>query len=59
MKKNEQKPKIRFKGFTDAWEQRKLKDMSTYKNGTGHEDKQSSTGKYELINLNSVSIDGG
>ena len=33
--------------------------MSTYKNGTGHEDKQSSTGKYELINLNSVSIDGG
>ena len=53
------KPKIRFKGFTDTWEQRKLKDMSTYKNGTGHEDKQSSTGKYELINLNSVSIDGG
>lgn len=52
-------PEIRFKGFTEAWEQRKLKDMSTYKNGTGHEDKQSSTGKYELINLNSVSIDGG
>ena len=45
--------------FFVSWEQRKLKDMSTYKNGTGHEDKQSSTGKYELINLNSVSIDGG
>ncbi len=56
---NEIKPKIRFKGFTNTWEQRKLKDMSTYKNGTGHEDKQSSAGKYELINLNSVSIDGG
>lgn len=33
--------------------------MTLYKNGTGHEDKQSSNGRYELINLNSVSIDGG
>ena len=49
----------RVLSFFVSWEQRKLKDMSTYKNGTGHEDKQSSTGKYELINLNSVSIDGG
>ncbi len=32
MKKNEQKPKIRFKGFTDAWEQRKLNEViSEYK----------------------------
>ena len=56
---SELKPKIRFKGFTDDWEQRKLKEMTLYKNGTGHEDKQSSNGRYELINLNSVSIDGG
>ena len=27
MKKNEQKPKIRFKGFTDAWEQRKVSEL--------------------------------
>lgn len=27
---DKQKPSIRFKGFTDAWEQRKLKDTGTY-----------------------------
>ena len=56
---NSNTPKIRFKGFTDDWEQRKLSEMTTYRNGRGHEDKQSDSGKYELINLNSVSIDGG
>ena len=29
MSENAKKPRIRFKGFTDAWEQRKLKDMSS------------------------------
>lgn len=52
-------PDIRFKGFTDAWEQRKLVSMTNYKNGKGHEDKQSTIGKFELINLNSISISGG
>ena len=33
--------------------------MTEYKNGKGHEDKQRTHGKYELINLNSISIDGG
>ena len=33
MKKNEQKPKIRFKGFTDAWEQRKLIDCYNFSQG--------------------------
>ena len=28
MGKNEQKPAIRFQGFTDAWEQRKLKEIA-------------------------------
>lgn len=51
-------PKLRFPEFTNAWEQRKLSEMTVYRNGTGHEDKQSDKGKYELINLNSVSIDG-
>lgn len=41
------------------WEQRKLSELTDYKNGKGHEDRQSDTGKYELINLNSISIDGG
>lgn len=52
-------PEIRFKGFTDPWEQRKLGEITTYRNGIGHEEKQSESGKYELINLNSISIDGG
>ncbi|WP_370444208.1 restriction endonuclease subunit S [Lentilactobacillus kefiri] len=33
--------------------------MTNYKNGKGHEDKQSTIGKLELINLNSISISGG
>ena len=52
-------PEIRFAGFTDDWEQRKLGDLTTYRNGTGHEEKQSDVGTYELVNLNSISIDGG
>lgn len=52
-------PELRFAGFTDAWEERKLVSMTNYKNGKGHEDKQSTIGKLELINLNSISISGG
>lgn len=56
---NDTQPEIRFPGFTDDWEQRKLASMTNYKNGKGHEDKQSTIGKLELINLNSISISGG
>ncbi|ABR47785.1 restriction modification system DNA specificity domain [Alkaliphilus metalliredigens QYMF] len=54
-------PKRRFKEFqnAEAWEPCKLSDLTEYKNGKGHEDKQSTSGKYELVNLNSISIDGG
>ena len=52
-------PKLRFKGYEDAWEQRKLSEVIDYRNGKGKEDKQSSSGKFELINLNSINIDGG
>ncbi|OUZ28974.1 hypothetical protein A5806_001712 [Enterococcus faecium] len=58
-KNGEKVPEIRFPGFTEAWEQRKLASMTNYKNGKGHEDKQSTIGKLELINLNSISISGG
>lgn len=58
--KNGQKvPELRFKGFADDWEERKLSSMTNYKNGKSHEDKQSTSGKLELINLNSISISGG
>ena len=52
-------PQLRFAGFADDWEERKLVSMTNYKNGKGHEDKQSTIGKFELINLNSISISGG
>ena len=52
-------PEIRFKGFSGDWEERRLSEITDYKNGKGHEDRQVLSGKYELINLNSISIDGG
>lgn len=58
-KQGADEPEIRFKGFAEAWMEMKLSDMSDYKNGKGHEDKQLPSGRYELINLNSISIDGG
>ncbi|WP_283599555.1 restriction endonuclease subunit S [Ligilactobacillus salivarius] len=58
-KNGETVPEVRFPGFTDAWEQRKLSSMTQYKNGKGHEDKQTDSGDFELVNLNSISIDGG
>ena len=52
-------PKIRFPGFTEPWEQRKLGEIATYRNGKAHEANQLDVGTYELVNLNSISIDGG
>ena len=61
MTNNKHIPKRRFKEFESdgEWEQEKLGEITTYRNGTGHEEKQSRFGKYELVNLNSISIDGG
>ena len=52
-------PEIRFKGCSGEWEEERLGELSEYKNGKGHEDKQKTSGQYELINLNSISINGG
>ncbi|MCR4792533.1 MAG: restriction endonuclease subunit S [Lachnospiraceae bacterium] len=35
-KDGEQFPEIRFPGFTDAWEQRKLGDMASFSKGSGY-----------------------
>jgi type I R/M system specificity subunit len=53
------KPALRFAGFEDDWKEVKLGEIADYKNGKGYEDRQSDSGSYELINLNSISIDGG
>lgn len=52
-------PNLRFKNFNSKWRKNKLGELCIYKNGTGHEGKQSSKGKFELVNLNSISIGGG
>ena len=52
-------PSYRFVGYIEPWEQRKLSEITDYKNGKGYEDRQSDSGSCELINLNSISIDGG
>ncbi len=57
--KKRKTPKRRFAEFTDDWEERKLSDITTYRNGKGHEENQLDEGTFELVNLNSVSIDGG
>ncbi len=37
MKKGEKRaPKVRFKGFVDDWEQRKLKDLAVFSKGNGY-----------------------
>ena len=51
-------PKIRFPGFSDAWEQRKLSELTDYSNGTGHEEYVVAHGKYELITLKSINSEG-
>lgn len=35
-KKGEKFPSVRFKGFTDAWEQRELSELATFSKGSGY-----------------------
>ena len=51
-------PKRRFKGFEDEWESVELSSLTEYANGMGHESLVVADGKFELVNLNSISIDG-
>lgn len=52
------KPKIRFKGFTDDWEQRELGEVAKYRNGKAHENDISEHGEYVVVNSKFVSTDG-
>lgn len=54
----EQKPRLRFKGFTEAWEQRKLSEVAAYRNGKAHENSIDSDGKYIVVNSKFISTDG-
>lgn len=51
-------PKLRFPGFSDTLTQKRLGDICEYKNGGSYEDRVVADGKYNLITLNSIDIDG-
>ena len=48
-------PEIRFKGFTDDWEQRKLEDFGKATGGTSIESEFSEDGIYKVISIGSYS----
>ena len=52
-KDGEEYPEIRFKGFTDAWEQRKLGDLGTFKNGMNFSKDAMDKG-YPFVNLQNI-----
>ena len=54
-KNGEKKPEIRFGGFTDDWEQRKLEDFGIATGGTSIESEFSENGKYKVISIGSYS----
>ena len=58
MTKKSSTPAIRFKGFTDTWEQRKLGDVAKYRNGKAHENDISEQGKFIVVNSKFVSTNG-
>uniref|UniRef100_UPI003F81CC6B restriction endonuclease subunit S n=1 Tax=Simiaoa sp. TaxID=2944202 RepID=UPI003F81CC6B len=46
------KPKIRFKGYTDDWEQRKLGEIATFINGRAYSQEELlSSGKYKVLRV--------
>ncbi|MDF4188905.1 restriction endonuclease subunit S [Ligilactobacillus salivarius] len=57
-KNGEVVPEVRFPGFTDDWEQRKLGEVASYRNGKAHEKDISESGKYIVINSKFVSSNG-
>jgi len=48
-KNGEDRPEIRFKGFTDAWEQRKLGDISKIKTGSSDAQDAALEGEYPFF----------
>lgn len=57
-KKGEVVPEVRFPGFTNAWEQRKLGEVASYRNGKAHEKDINESGKYVVVNSKFVSSNG-
>ena len=56
--KNSNQPVLRFKGFHDDWEQRKLIQVANYRNGRAHEKDINMSGNYIVVNSKFVSSNG-
>jgi len=56
---NDQKPAIRFQGFTDAWEQRKLGEVGKARSGIGFPDaEQGGTEGIPFFKVSDMNLDG-
>ncbi|HEM6308496.1 TPA: restriction endonuclease subunit S [Streptococcus suis] len=55
--KGQTKPALRFQGFEDDWELRKLGEISTHRGGTAIEKHFSEDGKYKVISIGSYGLD--
>lgn len=53
----ERKPKRRFPGFTDDWDQRELGELASHRGGTAIEKYFSGNGKYKVISIGSYGLD--
>lgn len=51
-------PQLRFREYDDDWRKLRLKDVSKYFNGGSFEGDVKEEGKFELITLKSIDIDG-
>ena len=58
MTETKKRPNIRFAGFTEDWEQRKLGEVAQYRNGKAHENCIDEKGKYIVVNSKFISTDG-
>lgn len=56
--KDSKRPVLRFKGFHDDWEQRKLYEVADYRNGKAHEQHIYIHGNYIVVNSKFVSTSG-
>ncbi len=51
-KKDEFKPEVRYKNFSDAWEQRKLGEVATFINGRAYKQNELlDSGKYKVLRV--------
>ena len=54
-KKGADVPEIRFKGFSEKWEERELINVAKYRNGKAHEKDIDKKGKYIVVNSKFIS----